>query len=114
MNRLHLLRHLLVTLAAAPLLAMGADLSPGDTFKDDMRTLTSDAQPRVVLDLSSVDFIDSSGLGAIVAAMKAMPEKSRLELAGLTNGVDKVFRMTRMDSIFKIHSSYDEAVACGA
>jgi formylglycine-generating enzyme required for sulfatase activity len=38
MNRLHLLRHLLVTLATAPLLAMGADLSPGDTFKDAMRT----------------------------------------------------------------------------
>ena len=39
-------------------------------FKDRMRDLTADAATRTVLDLSQVDFIDSSGLGAIVAAMK--------------------------------------------
>ena len=78
-------------------------------FKDQMREATADAAARVILDLQHVDFIDSSGLGAIVAAMKSMPAGRKLELAGLTQAVDKVFRMTRMDTIFAIHPSALEA-----
>ncbi len=58
---------------------------------------------RVVLDLSSVGFLDSSGLGAVVAVMKALGPVRRLELSGLTPTVEKVFRLTRMDSVFIIH-----------
>jgi len=81
-------------------------------FKDRMREALADASGRFVLNLERVDFIDSSGLGAIVAAMKLMPKGAKLELAGLTPAVDKVFRMTRMDSIFEIHQSAN--AACGA
>ncbi|WP_417720413.1 STAS domain-containing protein [Salipiger sp.] len=80
-------------------------------FKDRVRELVSPEAERVVLDLAAVEFIDSSGLGAIVAAMKAMGEGQRLDLAGLTPIVDKVFRMTRMDTIFVIHESLDAARA---
>lgn len=83
-------------------------------FKDRMREVLSAERPRYVLDLHKVDFIDSSGLGAIVAAMKLMPKGGKLELAGLTPAVDKVFRMTRMDSIFAIHPSADSAAAASA
>ncbi|BBU58015.1 anti-sigma factor antagonist [Mameliella alba] len=78
-------------------------------FKDRMREILGNEKPRYVLDLSQVDFIDSSGLGAIVAAMKLMPKGGKLELAGLRPAVDKVFRMTRMDSIFAIHPSAEAA-----
>lgn len=78
-------------------------------FKDRMREALATADGRFVLDLHHVDFIDSSGLGAIVAAMKLMPPGSKLELAGLTPAVDKVFRMTRMDSIFAIHPDAEAA-----
>lgn len=84
-------------------------------FKDRMREVTApapgDAPPaRVLLDLSRVEFIDSSGLGAIVAAMKQLDGASRLELAGLTPAVEKVFRLTRMDTIFTIHDSVEHAL----
>lgn len=78
-------------------------------FKDRMREVLAGADGRFVLNLTHVSFIDSSGLGAIVAAMKLMPAGSRLELAGLTPAVDKVFRMTRMDSIFAIHANAQSA-----
>ncbi|MFV2033704.1 MAG: STAS domain-containing protein [Halocynthiibacter sp.] len=74
-------------------------------FKDKMRELTEFCPDRIVLDLSSVDFLDSSGLGAVVAAMKQLSSGKTLELAGLTNTVNKVFRLTRMDSVFTIHAS---------
>jgi anti-sigma B factor antagonist len=72
-------------------------------FKDRMRELTQLPTPRVVLDMSRVAFLDSSGLGAVVAVMKALAPDRRLELSGLTSTVQKVFRLTRMDSVFTIH-----------
>lgn len=78
-------------------------------FKDAMRTATAGGGD-VILDLGHVDFIDSSGLGAIVAVKKLLGKDRNLDLAGLTPNVDKVFRLTRMDTIFGIHSSVDSAL----
>jgi anti-sigma B factor antagonist len=75
-------------------------------FKDRMRELTADtAADRVILDLSQVAFIDSSGLGAIVSVMKLLAPTRRLELASLTENVAKVLRLTRMDTVFVIHAA---------
>lgn len=73
-------------------------------FKDRMRQLAEGAEPRVILDLSQVGFVDSSGLGAIVAVMKFLAPDRQLELAALTPNVGKVFHLTRMDSVFAIHA----------
>lgn len=72
-------------------------------FKERMREAVANPAPRVVLDLSAVTFLDSSGLGAVVAVMKLLGPSRKLELAGLTPTVEKVFRLTRMDTIFTIH-----------
>lgn len=74
-------------------------------FKDRMRELAQTVTKRVVLDLSRVNFLDSSGLGAVVASMKALGPERKLELSGLTPTVQKVFRLTRMDTVFTIHDS---------
>lgn len=86
------------------------DASVAIKFKDEMRVNTAEAEGRVVLDLASVDFVDSSGLGAIVGAMKQLATGQRLELAGLTPNVEKVFRLTRMDRVFQIHASRADAL----
>ncbi|WP_208352720.1 STAS domain-containing protein [Pseudaestuariivita rosea] len=80
-------------------------------FKDTMREVTRDGPDRIVLDMSKVEFVDSSGLGAIVAAMKLLPKGRVLELASLTPTVDKVFRLTRMNSVFPIHADMQEALS---
>lgn len=80
-------------------------------FKDRMREETETSKDRVVLNLSQVDFIDSSGLGAIVAAMKQLGQDRRLDLSGLNENVDRVFRLTRMDTVFKIHETLGDALA---
>lgn len=76
-------------------------------FKDAMRSHIGEGAAHIVLDLGQVTFIDSSGLGAIVAAMKQLGSGQRLDLAVLTPDVEKVFRLTRMNSIFTIHDSLD-------
>lgn len=71
-------------------------------FKERMREVTETPSGRVLLDLSQVKFLDSSGLGAVVAVRKLLGEGRPLDLAGLTPTVQKVFRLTRMDTIFTI------------
>ena len=80
--------------------------------KETMRRSTDGSPPQVVLDLSEVTFIDSSGLGAIVATMKLLAPERRLALAGMSPAVDKVFKLTRMDRVFRIFPTLDEAL-CG-
>lgn len=88
------------------------DAAAAIRFKDAMRAATAEGPGHVVLDLSNVTFVDSSGLGAIVAAMKQMGGDRQLDLAGLTPDVAKVFRLTRMDSVFKIHDDLLDLKPC--
>ncbi|WP_424943414.1 STAS domain-containing protein [Aliiroseovarius crassostreae] len=82
-------------------------------FKDNMRELTDSGPKRVVVDMTRVDFIDSSGLGAVVAALKQVADGTSLELACLSPTVAKVFRLTRMDSVFMIHKDMNSALGGG-
>ncbi|HEY0212866.1 MAG TPA: STAS domain-containing protein [Paenirhodobacter sp.] len=79
-------------------------------FKDTMRDLTDHPASRVVLDLSHVTFLDSSGLGALVAVMKGLGHGRKLELSGLRPQVEKVLKLTRMNTVFPIHPDVDHAV----
>jgi len=78
-------------------------------FKERMREILQQPSARIVLDLSRVGFLDSSGLGAVVAVMKLAGPERPLELAGLTPTVQKVFRLTRMDQVFTIHPEAPQA-----
>jgi anti-sigma B factor antagonist len=72
-------------------------------FKEMMRDTAVEDGTRVVLDLSQVQFLDSSGLGAIVGVMKLLGPTRPLEIAALSPAVRKLFRLTRMDTVFRIH-----------
>jgi len=87
------------------------DAAVAVAFKEAMRGATAGAEPRVVLDLADVGFLDSSGLGAVVSVMKHLGAGRRLELAALTPAVEKVFRLTRMDRVFVIHPAVPDAAA---
>ncbi len=90
-------------------LADRIDAAAAIEFKNSMADACKDAPDRVVLDLSSVTFLDSSGLGAVVAIMKLLGTGRKLELASLMPNVEKVFRLTRMDKIFTIHTTAEDA-----
>ncbi|MEI4231620.1 STAS domain-containing protein [Roseovarius sp. D22-M7] len=98
-------------MAIATVIATRIDAAAAIAFKDAVRAAVADGPDHVVLDLRQVTFVDSSGLGAIVAAMKGMGAGRRLDLAGLTPDVAKVFRLTRMDKVFVIHDDPDRLIA---
>ncbi|MCE6952496.1 STAS domain-containing protein [Cereibacter sphaeroides] len=86
------------------------DAAAAIQFKDRMRELVQAPGSRVLLDLSRVTFLDSSGLGAVVSVMKLLGPDRRLELAALGPVVQKVFRLTRMDRVFTIHDQVSDAL----
>ncbi|MCC5962134.1 MAG: STAS domain-containing protein [Rhodobacteraceae bacterium] len=73
------------------------------TFKDMVREAIAEPGTPVILDLAQVRFIDSSGLGAVVGVMKLLGPDRPLEIASLSESVRKLFRLTRMDTVFRIH-----------
>ena len=78
-------------------------------FKDSLHAACDGAGARVVLDLSNVGFLDSSGLGALVAVRQLLGAGRVLELAALTPPVARVLRLTRMDTVFTIHARAEDA-----
>lgn len=67
--------------------------------------------PNVVLDMRPVEFVDSTGLSALVALAHAIHHRGgELRLAGLQRRVWTVFEVTRLYRAFEIHDTVDEAV----
>ena len=75
------------------------DAAGAIAFKEAVRQASEGGQDDVLLDL-----------GAVVAVMKALGPDRRLHLAGLRPAVAKVFRLTRMDSVFTIHATVADAL----
>ncbi|MEM1274277.1 MAG: STAS domain-containing protein [Pseudomonadota bacterium] len=96
----------IVTVHAERIDAVGAV-----AFKDAFRAKAQGRNGTVVLDLHQVTFLDSSGLGAVVAAQKILGNERKLELACLQDAVAKVMSLTRMDTVFRIHTNIAAAEA---
>jgi anti-sigma B factor antagonist len=65
----------------------------------------------IVLELDAVDFVDSSGLGAMVRLVQAARAKGKdLKLSGLSPYVRKTLEMTSLISQFETHESVEEAI----
>ncbi|SRR5258708_40091236 len=88
---------------------IGADKAAA--FKEEVSRHFTEGHVSLVLDLAKVTFIDSSGLGAILGVLKRMPKGSELAVCGTTESVASMFRLTRMDRVFTICKTVDEAVS---
>jgi len=66
---------------------------------------------RLVLDLSEVNFIDSNGLSALVWALKKLDNDGELVISGACSTVMIMFKLTRLDRVFRIFSSQEQALA---
>ncbi len=70
------------------------------------------ATNKVVLDLEGVQFIDSSGLGIILALVREMHEKGgKIALCCAGSTVQALFRMVRLSNIVSIFQSRNDALS---
>lgn len=86
------------------------DASTARAFKDAIKPLLiQDA--RLVLDLSKVEFIDSSGLGALVSCLRqAHAFGGEIKLTGLRKPARALFELVRMHRVFEVFNSAEEAI----
>ena len=69
------------------------------------------ANTKLVLDLSRLRFVDSSGLGAILSCLRQLSAKNGdLKLCGMSKQVRAAFELVRMHRIFDITGTKEEAV----
>ncbi len=88
------------------------DLASGATLKEHLKKLTDKETLQVHLNLAEVEFINSSGLGALVSIMKETRlHKGRLTLSNLASYVQEIFEITQLSHIFEIYPTEEEALA---
>ncbi|OKP52645.1 anti-anti-sigma factor [Serratia marcescens] len=86
------------------------DASVALAFKQQVLEVIERNGNDVLLDFSRVDFIDSSCLGALVSILKTINGKGELVLCSLNDNIQQLFKLTRMDRIFTIGATRQDAL----
>jgi len=80
--------------------------------REKVYSLLQDDMKKIVLDLGKVKWINSSGLGSLIAAMTSVKNKGgEMRLANITEKVESVFMITQLIKVFKTYETVDRAVA---
>lgn len=65
----------------------------------------------LAIDLSKVEFIDSSGLSALLSTLKTISNRGKMVLFGISSNVARLFSITKLDKgIFEIYPNQDKAI----
>ncbi len=103
---------------SGPLLVRPSDahLDAGNVqaFKDAIAPLLAQ-HARIVFDMSALSFVDSSGLGALIACLRETHRRGGdFRLCAMTRPVNALFELMRMHRVFNVHASVEDALAAFA
>lgn len=88
------------------------DAHNSNELKIKLLSIFEEGKVKIIIDLTDVRFIDSSGLGALVSGFKnASSRDGVLKLCGLQTQVKSMFELTRLHRVFEIFPNSDEAQA---
>ena len=88
------------------------DVAGAPALKDAMSDLSKNGPPKVVIDMEGVSFVDSTGLGSVIAALKQIRNRQgELRLAAPNQQVRVVLELTTLDRVFPYFASVEEALA---
>lgn len=87
------------------------DASQAEGFRSLLKNARDYGGCALVLDLDSVDLVDSTILGVVVGAFRDLPEDGHLVLCALSENVASLLHLTHLDRILRVYDSREEAVA---
>lgn len=87
------------------------DLTASPTLRQELKKAQATRPQRLIVDLKGVPYMDSSGVATLVEAMQqARRNNTRMVLSGLTDRVRSIFEIARLDTVFSISPSTDDAM----
>jgi len=87
------------------------DAAAAPTFKQKIIDAISQGNVRLALHITHVSFMDSTGLGALVSALKAARKADgNISIIAPSPQVQKLLKLTAMDRVFRVFPSPDEAL----
>jgi anti-sigma B factor antagonist len=88
-------------------------LGSGDVnMRDKIKELLTQDHKKIIIDLGEVSFMDSTGLGELVAAYTtARHQQATLKLAQLTKKIKDLLSITQLAAVFETYETLDEAIA---
>lgn len=90
------------------------DVATAPSLREQLIEQVNDGAVRLVLDLEGLDFLDSTGLGTIIGALKrARTHGGELRLVCTQSRIRRLFEITGLDKAVPLHASLDEAVGRG-
>jgi anti-sigma B factor antagonist len=82
------------------------DLYTAPRLQTELAALVRDGVSRLVVDLSGVEFCDSTGMNVLLSAMKRLRENGgSLELAAPRSAVRRILQVTGLDTVFSVHDA---------
>ena len=82
------------------------DIYNADSLKAELRALIEEKAADLVIDCTSLKYIDSTGLGVLVSALKKVREaEKQIRIVSLKPYIAKIFTLTGLDKIFSIEVS---------
>ena len=91
------------------------DVYTAPKLREKLIQLVSEGSYNVVVNLDGVDFLDSTGLGVLVGALKRVKaHDGTLALACSQDKLLKIFKITGLTKVFPLHASVDEATGAAA
>jgi anti-sigma B factor antagonist len=100
--------------AAAVIFVKGNLMGGPETLAvhDKVRELLGQKKPHLVIDLSGVAWINSSGLGMLMGCLTSVKNAGgELRVTGVTEKVKNLFVITKLITLFDTHETVDEAIA---
>lgn len=87
------------------------DLHSAPSLQERTRSVLADGKTRVIVDLSEVSYIDSTGLGVLVTALRRLQRAGGgLSLIVTDYDIERLLQTTGLDGMFTLHRTHDEAV----
>jgi anti-sigma B factor antagonist len=84
------------------------------SLKQQITSLIENGAHKLVVDLTGIEFIDSSGLAALVSGLKlTRAEGGSLAVAGAKPNVEEVFKLTLLDRVFQLYTDLESALSEG-
>ena len=82
------------------------DIYNADSMKSELHALIDEKKADVVLDCTSLKYIDSTGLGVLVSTLKKVKEADKqISIVALRPYIAKIFTLTGLDKVFSIEVS---------